>query len=237
MLLEHLESIWQSPGRGIWEVRGAPRDFTHSRVMCWVAFDRAIRLAEQFGEPGPVDRWRGVREAIHADVCKHGFSVKRNSFTQYYGGETLDASLLLIPQVGFLPPDDPRVVGTIKAVEDNLLRDGFVMRYSTAAVDDGVGGTEGTFLACSFWLADAYTLSNRRKAATALFERLLSLRNSLGLLSEEYDTIGKRLLGNFPQGFSHLGLINTAHNLAHRRGPAHQRANRAAQEKVDDKDD
>ena len=237
VLLEHLESIWQSPGRGIWEVRGAPRDFTHSRVMCWVAFDRAIRLAEQFGEPGPVDRWRGVREAIHADVCKHGFSVKRNSFTQYYGGETLDASLLLIPQVGFLPPDDPRVVGTIKAVEDNLLRDGFVMRYSTAAVDDGVGGTEGTFLACSFWLADAYTLSNRRKAATALFERLLSLRNSLGLLSEEYDTIGKRLLGNFPQGFSHLGLINTAHNLAHRRGPAHQRANRAAQEKVDDKDD
>jgi GH15 family glucan-1,4-alpha-glucosidase len=227
VVLEHLESIWQSLGNGIWEVRGPPRAFTHSRVMCWVAFDRAIKLAEQFGLQGPVDRWRKVRDAIHSEVCDKGFDAARNSFTQYYGGQTMDASLLLMPQVGFLPPDDPRIAGTIKAVEEDLLRDGFVQRYATDATDDGVGGTEGAFLACSFWLADAYVLSGRREEAVALFERLLSLRNHLGLLSEEYDPVRKRLIGNFPQGFSHLGLINTAHNLVQSHGPAHQRATRA----------
>jgi len=228
VLLDHLETIWQSLGNGIWEVRGPPRAFTHSRVMCWVAFDRAIKLAEQFGMPGPVDRWRKVRDAIHAEVCEKAFNAVRNSFTQYYGGETMDASLLLMPQVGFLAPDDPRIVGTIKAVEHDLLRNGFVDRYATDAVDDGVGGTEGAFLACSFWLADAYVLSKRREEAVELFERLLSLRNHLGLLSEEYDPVHKRLIGNFPQGFSHLGLINTAHNLVQGQGPAHQRATRTA---------
>jgi GH15 family glucan-1,4-alpha-glucosidase len=226
VVLDHLETIWQSLGNGIWEVRGPPRAFTHSRVMCWVAFDRAIKLAEQFGLPGDVDRWRQVRDTIHAEVCDKGFNTARNSFTQYYGGQTMDASLLLMPQVGFLPPDDPRIAGTIKAVEQDLLRDGFVLRYSTDATDDGVGGTEGAFLACSFWLADAYVLTDRREDAVALFERLLSLRNHLGLLSEEYDPVRKRLIGNFPQGFSHLGLINTAHNLVQRNGPARQRAAR-----------
>ena len=228
VLLDHLATAWQSPGNGIWEVRGPPRAFTHSRVMCWVAFDRAVKQAEQFGLPGPVDRWRKVRDTIHAEVCAQGFNAARNSFTQYYGGDTLDASLLLMPQVGFLPPDDPRIAGTIKAVEQDLLRDGFVLRYATGATDDGVGGTEGAFLACSFWLADAYVLSGRREQAIGLFERLLSLRNHLGLLSEEYDPVRKRLVGNFPQAFSHLGLINTAHNLVQRHGPAHQRAARAA---------
>jgi GH15 family glucan-1,4-alpha-glucosidase len=228
VVLEHLEAIWQSLGNGIWEVRGPPRAFTYSRVMCWVAFDRAVKLAEQFGMEGPVDRWRKVRDTIHADVCAHGFNASLNSFTQYYGGKTLDASLLLMSQVGFLAADDPRIAGTIKAVEQELLRDGFVLRYSTDAVDDGVGGPEGAFLACSFWLADAYVLSGRREEAIELFERLLSLRNHLGLLAEEYDPVRKRLTGNFPQGFSHLGLINTAHNLAQQYGPVHERAERSA---------
>jgi GH15 family glucan-1,4-alpha-glucosidase len=197
-------------------------------MMCWVAFDRAVKLAEQYGVPGPVDHWRKVRDTIHADVCSNGFNTAGNTFTQYYGGKTLDASLLLMPQVGFLPPDDPRITGTVKAVEQTLLRDGFVLRYSTDTTDDGVGGTEGAFLACSFWLADAYVLSGRREEAVELFERLLSLRNHLGLLSEEYDPVRKRLVGNFPQGFSHLGLINTAHNLVQQQGPAHQRAARTA---------
>jgi GH15 family glucan-1,4-alpha-glucosidase len=226
VLLKHLEAIWQTLDRGIWEVRGPPRAFTHSRVMCWVAFDRAVKMAEQFDLQGPVDHWRSVRDAIHADVCDRGFDKSRGSFTQYYGGQTLDASLLLMPQVGFLGPDDPRIIGTIKAVEQELLRNGLVMRYATEAVDDGVGGTEGAFLACSFWLADAYVLAGRREEAVELFEHLLSLRNGLGLLAEEYDPVRKRLVGNFPQGFSHVGLVNTAHNLVQRRGPAKQRATR-----------
>jgi len=216
VILEHLETTWQVHDHGIWEMRGPPREFTHSRMMCWVAFDRAVKSAEQFGLPGPVDRWRRVREAIHADVLKHGFNEKRNTFTQYYGGHTLDASLLVMPQVGFLPPNDPRLIGTIKAIEEDLLSEGFVLRYSTDHVDDGVGGTEGAFLACSFWLADAYVLTGRREQGIDLFERLLALRNDLGLLSEEYDPIRKRLIGNYPQALSHLGLINTAHNLTGR---------------------
>jgi GH15 family glucan-1,4-alpha-glucosidase len=226
VLLEHLAATWQALGHGIWEMRGPQRAFTHSRVMCWVAFDRAINLAEQFGLQGPVDRWRTVRDTIHAEVCDKGFDVSRNSFTQFYGGRTLDASLLLLPQVGFLPADDPRILGTVHAIEQDLLHDGFVLRYAPEKVEDGVGGGEGAFLACSFWLADAYVLTGRRGAAVELFERLLSLRNGLGLLAEEYDPVRKRLVGNFPQGFSHLGLINTAHNLVLGHGPARQRATR-----------
>jgi GH15 family glucan-1,4-alpha-glucosidase len=213
VVLEHLETAWQAHDHGIWEMRGSPRAFTHSRMMCWVAFDRAVKSAEHFALPGPVDRWQRVRDLIHADVCEHGFSRARNSFMQFYGGHTLDASLLVMPQIGFLPPDDPRLIGTIKAVEEDLLHHGFVLRYATDAVDDGVGGSEGVFLACSFWLADAYVLTGRREEAVDLFERLLALRNGLGLLSEEYDPVRRRLVGNYPQALSHLGLINTAHNL------------------------
>jgi GH15 family glucan-1,4-alpha-glucosidase len=227
-LLDHLQKIWRKPDRGIWEVRGEPRAFTHSRLMCWVAFDRAMKSSEHFGVKGPVDRWREVRDVIHADICEHGFDRERNSFVQHYGGKALDASLLLIPQVGFLPPDDPRVVGTIEAIERELVRDGFVLRYSTDEVDDGIGGEEGAFLVCSFWLADAYVMLGRLDDAVKLFDRLLGLRNDLGLLAEEYDPVRGRLVGNYPQAFSHIGLINTAYNLVDARGPARQRSERVA---------
>jgi GH15 family glucan-1,4-alpha-glucosidase len=196
--------------------------------MCWVAFDRAIRSAENFDLDGPVDRWREIRDAIHADICKNGFDASRNTFVQHYGGQALDASLLLIPQVGFLPPDDPRVVGTIEAIERELFTDTFVLRYSTEKVDDGVGGEEGAFLACSFWMVDAYVMAGRLDDAVDLFEKLLAIRNDLGLLAEEYDAVRKRLVGNFPQGFSHIGLINAAYNLIEAQGPAQQRAHQAA---------
>lgn len=228
VLLEHLETVWRKPDNGIWEVRGEPRAFTHSRLMCWVAFDRAIKSVEHFGLDGPVDRWRELRDTIHANICENGFDPQRNSFTQHYGGKALDASLLLIPQVGFLPADDPRVVGTITAIEQELVCNGFVLRYSTDQVDDGVGGEEGAFLACSFWLADAYAMLGRTDDASKLFESLLAIRNDLGLLAEEYDPIRKRLVGNFPQGFSHIGLINTAFNLIDATGPAQQRSKRVA---------
>ena len=228
VLLGHLEKVWREKDRGIWEVRGPPQVFTHSRLMCWVAFDRAIESARRFGLEAPLDRWRQVRDTIHADICRHGFHGGRNSFVQAYGGEALDASLLLIPQVGFLPADDPRVIGTIAAIERELLRDGLVLRYATDQVNDGVGGEEGAFLACSFWLADAYVMLGRLDDATSLFGRLLALRNDLGLLAEEYDPVRKRLVGNFPQGFSHIGLINTAFNLVEARGPAQQRSQRVA---------
>ena len=197
-------------------------------MMCWVAFDRAVVSVERFGLEGPVERWRALRDEIHAEICEKGFNPGKNSFVQYYGGDTLDASLLLMPQLGFLPPDDPRVAGTIAAVERELMRDGFVLRYSTDQSDDGVGGEEGAFLACSFWLADAYILSGRTDDALALFGRLLGLANDLGLLAEEYDPKGKRLVGNFPQAFSHIGLINTAHNLVKAMGPARQRSQQLA---------
>jgi GH15 family glucan-1,4-alpha-glucosidase len=227
-LLDHLQKIWRTPDRGIWEVRGEPRAFTHSRLMCWVAFDRAMKSSEHFGVKGPVDRWREVRDVIHADICENGFDRERNTFVQHYGGQALDASLLLIPQVGFLPPDDPRVVGTIEAIERELVRDGFVLRYSTDEVDDGIGGEEGAFLVCSFWLADAYVMLGRLDDAVKLFDRLLGLRNDLGLLAEEYDPVRGRLVGNYPQAFSHIGLINTAYNLVDARGPAQQRSDRVA---------
>ncbi len=226
-LLKHLERVWREEDQGIWEVRGPPRAFTHSRLMCWVAFDRAVKSAEHFGLTGPVEHWRAVRDGIHADVCANGFDARRGTFVQYYGGTPLDAALLLLPQTGFLPPGDPRVRGTVAAIERELLRDGFVLRYSTDEVDDGLEGGEGAFLACSFWLADAYVMTDRFGDAVELFERLLAVRNDLGLLAEEYDPSARRQLGNFPQGFSHIGLVNTAFNLVHAHGPAEQRSQRS----------
>jgi GH15 family glucan-1,4-alpha-glucosidase len=228
VLLRRLQDVWNSADQGIWEVRGEPKHFTHSRLMCWVAFDRAVKSAEHFGLEGPVEHWRTLRDTIHADICENGFNVARNTFVQSYGSEALDAALLLIPQVGFLPAQDPRVAGTVAAIEQELLHEGLVLRYSTRSVDDGVGGDEGAFLVCSFWLADAYAMSGRLDDANRLFERLLSLRNDLGLLAEEYDPVHRRLVGNFPQGFSHIGLINTAYNLIEAHGPAQQRAERVA---------
>ncbi|NLD70207.1 MAG: glycoside hydrolase family 15 protein [Limnobacter sp.] len=230
-LLVALEQTWREPDHGIWEVRGPARAFTHSRLMCWVAFDRGIRACEHFGHEGPVERWRSLRDEVHADICANGFDRSRNTFVQYYGGRPLDAALLQIPQVGFLPCDDPRVVGTVDAIERELMRDGLVRRYSTDEVDDGVGGHEGAFLACSFWLADAWVMLGRIDDARALFDRLLALRNDLGLLAEEYEPAANgsgRLLGNFPQAFSQVGLVNTACNLVQSHGPAQQRADRVA---------
>lgn len=227
-LINPLETLWKSLDHGIWEVRGPKRAFTHSRLMCWVAFDRAIKSCEQFGLKGPVDRWMRLRDEIRDDICAKGYDPHRNTFVQFYGGKALDASLLLIPQVGFLPCDDPRVQGTIRAVEEDLLRNGLLLRYLPDQTDDGLPGDEGVFLACSFWLADAYVLQGRLDDANRMFERLLSMRNDLGLLSEEYDVGRRRMLGNFPQGFSHIGLVNTAYNLSRANGPARQRSTRRA---------
>ena len=223
-LLSHLEKVWSSPDEGIWEVRAAPRHFTHSKVMAWVAFDRAIKSAEAFDLEGPIDHWRKVRGEIHEEVCKKAFNRSLGAYVQAYESDQLDASTLLIPAVGFLPPNDARVRGTIEAIERRLMRNGFVLRYDTAAANDGLLPGEGAFLACSFWLADAYVLLGRGDDARKLFERLLSLRNDLGLLSEEYDPRTKRLLGNFPQAFSHIALINTAHNLERVEKPCEQRS-------------
>lgn len=223
-VLHQLEEDWNKPDEGIWEMRGGQRHFTHSRLMCWVAFDRGIKAVEDFGLDGPVERWREIRSAIHADVCSRGWSEEKRSFVQFYGGSALDASLLLMAEVGFLPAEDPRFVGTVEAIERELLMDGLVLRYRAEDTPDGLPGNEGVFLACSFWLADAYVMLGRRDDAVALFERLLSLRNDLGLLAEEYDPDARRQLGNFPQAFSHIALINTANNLATIYGPAEQRA-------------
>ena len=223
-LVEHLEKIWRQPDNGIWEVRGGPRHFTHSKVMAWVAFDRVVRSIEEFGLEGPLERWRAIRAAIHKDVCENGFDPRQNAFVQSYGATALDASLLLIPMVGFLPAEDSRVKGTVAAIERNLMRDGFVIRYDTGKKADGLPPGEGVFLACSFWLVDNYILLGRGRDARDLFERLLALRNDVGLLAEEYDPADKRQLGNFPQAFSHLALINSAHNLAGLTGPVHQRS-------------
>jgi GH15 family glucan-1,4-alpha-glucosidase len=212
--MEWLEKNWGQPDEGIWEVRGPRRQFTHSKVMCWVALDRAVKMAEQFGLHGPVDRWRTVRDRIHAEVCEKGWNPARRSFTQFYGSDALDASLLLIPQVGFLPAKDPRVVSTVDAIQRELVRDGFVLRYHTEHSGvDGLPPGEGAFLPCSFWLADALAMLERHDEARALFEQLLTLRNDVGLLSEEYDFRARRLVGNFPQAFSHIALVDTASNL------------------------
>jgi GH15 family glucan-1,4-alpha-glucosidase len=192
--------------------------------MAWVAFDRTIKSAEAFDLEGPVDHWRKLRAEIHAEVCEKGFDPTVGAFVQAYGSKRLDASALLIPSVGFLPPEDARVQSTVAAIERRLVKNGFVLRYDTAASQDGLPPGEGAFLACSFWLADAYVLLGRDEDARKLFERLLSLRNDLGLLSEEYDPAAKRLLGNFPQAFSHIALVNTAHNLEREKKPCEQRS-------------
>jgi GH15 family glucan-1,4-alpha-glucosidase len=222
--LAHLERVWSEPDEGIWEVRGGRRHFTYSKVMAWVAFDRAVRSAEQFGLDGPLDRWREICATIHADVCRRGFDRELDSFVQAYDSKELDASLLLLPIVGFLPPEDARVRGTLRAIERRLLVDGFVLRYDSAATDDGLPPGEGVFLACSFWLVDAYILQNRLQDARRLFDRLLALRNDVGLLSEQYDPRAGRLLGNFPQAFTHVALVNSAFNLTRLEKPVEQRA-------------
>jgi GH15 family glucan-1,4-alpha-glucosidase len=223
-LIEHLETIWDQPDDGIWEVRGGRKHFTHSKVMAWVAFDRAVRSSEEFGLAAPLGHWREIRDRIHRRVCDDGFDVKQNSFVQSFGVNALDASLLLIPVVGFLPASDARIRGTLAAIEQNLVRDGFVMRYHTTSGADGLPPGEGAFLACSFWLADNYVLQGRIDEARLLFAKLLSLQNDVGLLAEEYDPLSKSQLGNFPQAFSHLALINTARNLIGTGGPVHQRS-------------
>ena len=223
-LIDHVAKVWNEPDEGIWEVRGPRRCFTYSRVMVWVAIDRAIKGAEGFDLEAPLDEWRALRDAVKADVWAHGFDRERNTFTQAYGEPALDASLLLLAQVGFIEPRDPAYVGTLQAIERELLIDGFVQRYRSEKIDDGLAPGEGAFLACSFWLADAYAMVGRKDDAHRLFERLLAVRNDVGLLSEEYDPSQARLTGNFPQAFSHIGLINTASNLTHADKPNEQRA-------------
>jgi GH15 family glucan-1,4-alpha-glucosidase len=212
-LMEHLEGAWQQPDNGLWEMRGERQQFTYSKVMAWVAADRMVHGIRSSGLPGPVDRWEALKDTIQADVLAHGFDQDRNTFVQAYGSADLDASLLLVGRVGFLPPDDPRVAGTVTAIENELTEDGFVLRYKTSSGDDGLPAGEGVFLACSFWLVDALHGSGRREEAVALFERLLSLRNDVGLLSEEWDPHGARQLGNTPQAFSHFPLVMSARQI------------------------
>ena len=225
-LLDWLESNWRGADEGMWEVRGGPQQFTFSKVMVWAAFDRAVKTVERFGTEGPIDRWRALRDQVHADVCAHGFDRARGTFTQAYGSPLLDASLLLMPVVGFLAPADPRFLGTVRAIERELMVDGFVRRYPTGEGDnlDGMKGRDGAFIACSCWLVDALVLAGRRDDARALFERILGIRNDLGLLSEEYDPVRRRLVGNFPQAFSHVALVNSARNLFEVERPAEERA-------------
>jgi GH15 family glucan-1,4-alpha-glucosidase len=223
-LLQHLERVWTEADESIWEIRGPRRHFVYSKVMAWVAFDRAIKSATSYKLEGPIELWRQLRAKIHDEVCLRGFDSELGSFVQAYEGKELDASLLLLPAVGFLPPDDPRIRGTIEAIERHLMVDGFVMRYDTGKVADGLPPGEGAFLACSFWLVDAYILLGRHDEARQLFDRLVGLCNDVGLLSEEYDPRVGRLVGNFPQAFSHVALVNSAFNLNNAAKPAEQRA-------------
>jgi GH15 family glucan-1,4-alpha-glucosidase len=224
VLLEFLESHWDEPDNGIWEIRADRQQFTHSKVMAWCAVERGIQTVERFHLQGPVQRWRALRDKIHATVCKRGFDARRNTFVQRFGARDLDASLLQIPLVGFLPPNDVRVQGTIAAIERELVVDGLVMRYLPGNRVDGLPPKEGAFLPCSFWLADALALTGRKADAVALFERLLALRNDVGLLSEEYDYGRRRLVGNFPQTLTHVAIVNTACNLSRRGGPSEHRS-------------
>ena len=221
-LIEFLESNWMHPDEGIWEVRGGRKHFTHSKVMAWVAADRAVKSVEEFGLEGDATRWKALRANIHDEVCREGYNANKGCFTQFYGSDKLDSSLLMIPLVGFLPINDERVERTIRKVREELMENGFVYRYrpENSTTVDGLPPGEGVFLPCSFWLADCLALSGQQAEAEEIFERLLALRNDLGLLSEEYDPIGMRLAGNFPQAFSHVGLVNTAHNLSRSLGPA-----------------
>ena len=228
-LLEHLAMVWCQPDHGLWEVRGPPQHFTYSKVMAWVAFDRAVRDVEELGLNGPVERWRQLRDVIHAEICTRGFDPGLGSFVQAYGSRELDASLLLLPITGFLPPQDERIRGTVAAVERSLLADGLVLRYDSARTQDGLPAGEGAFIACSCWLADAYVMLGRLDDARRLFGRILALRNDVGLLSEEYDPALGRQVGNFPQAFSHLAVALTAMNLARAAKPAEQRAHRGAE--------
>jgi GH15 family glucan-1,4-alpha-glucosidase len=213
LLLDHLETIWQEPDEGIWETRGGPQQFTYSKMMAWVAFDRAVMLAEQMNYEAPLEKWKAIRDTLHQQICERGFSAKKDSFVQAYGSEELDASLLLMPLVGFLPGDDPRVRSTVEAIRRELMRDGLVLRYDTSRTQDGLPPGEGVFLACSFWMVSSLKVVGREEEAVKLFEHLLSLTNDLGLLSEEYDPRGKRLVGNYPQSFSHIALVNAAYDL------------------------
>jgi GH15 family glucan-1,4-alpha-glucosidase len=222
-LLGFLEGAWSQPDRSLWEVRGPERHFTFSKVMSWVAFDRAAKAVERHGLPGPGDRWRRLADTIHAEICREAYDPERGTFVQSYGSDALDGALLMLPLVGFLPATDPRMRGTVAAIERDLVQDGFVLRYRSDAAADGVPGGEGAFLPCSFWLADNFALQGRREEAERLFERLLGLANDVGLLSEECDPTTGELLGNFPQAFTHVALINTAHNLSPQGGPAHHR--------------
>ncbi|MEP6810475.1 MAG: glycoside hydrolase family 15 protein, partial [Chthoniobacterales bacterium] len=215
-LVNSLESKWEKPDAGIWEIRGEMQHFTHSKMMAWVAFDRAVKLGEAsgFSKAENLMRRRSIRDRIHRQVCEQGFNEKKQAFTQVYGSDQLDASLLMMPLVGFLPASDPRVVSTVEAIQRDLVQDGFVLRYRTESEVDGLSGKEGVFLLCTFWLADCLHLIGKQDEAREVFERLLKLRNDVGLLSEEYDPEAKRLLGNFPQAFSHVALVNTARILS-----------------------
>jgi GH15 family glucan-1,4-alpha-glucosidase len=224
-LLNHLETIWQQPDEGIWETRGGPQHFTHSKMMAWVAFDRAVLLAERLHYDAPIEKWKAIRDTIHEEICARAFNKKKNCFVQAYGSRQLDAALLLMPTVGFLPGSDPRVKSTVEAIERELMPAGLVMRYNTAKVEDGLPEGEGVFLACSFWMVSSLKAIGREADARKLFERLLKLRNDLGLLSEEYDIQRKRLVGNFPQAFSHIALVNAAFDLENKPNTP-RRANR-----------
>jgi GH15 family glucan-1,4-alpha-glucosidase len=224
MVLEHLEEVWNQPDNGIWERRGAVRHYVSSKVMTWVGFDRAIKSAETFGFKAPLDRWRTVRDTIHREVCDKGFDRIQNTFVESYGSQLLDASILLLPAVGFLPPSDPRVLGTLEAIEKYMMRDGFVLRHDRREVTDEIQPIEGAFLACSLWLADAYVLAGEIAKAQAIFDRVVAIANDLGLLAEEYDSGAGRQTGNFPQALTHIALINTAHNLSDAKKPAMQRS-------------
>ena len=224
VMTKYLKHAWHEPDEGIWEVRGPRQHFTHSKVMAWIAFDRMTKMAQEKHDHDNASRWKAERDSIKAEVCAKGYDSKRKTFVQHYGAQQLDASLLMIPLVGFLPPDDPRVVGTVDAIQRELMHDGFLRRYPTEVTQDGLPAGEGAFLACSFWLCDCLTLMHRHGEAMELFERLLSIRNDVGLLSEQYDLEKRRLVGNFPQAFSHVGLVNSAQNLSLADNPAERRS-------------
>jgi GH15 family glucan-1,4-alpha-glucosidase len=223
-LLDHLAKVWPQPDQGVWEMRGAPQHFTFSKVMSWVAFDRGICGVERHGLEGPVAEWRAVRDQIRADILAHGYNAAGNHFQLSYEDAGLDAALLLLAPVGFIVPDDPRYVGTVAAIERELVVDGFVHRYNTQTTEDGLPAGEAAFIACTCWLADAYVMLGRMDQAEAVFNRVLAIRNDLGLLAEEYDVTAKRQAGNFPQAFSHVALVNTALNLTRATKPVGQRA-------------